>query len=73
MIKVKWFFSSTNYAHERILPKWCELVASLVQRGLLGVKINDDTLHYFQTRKGRGQGDHLSFQHCDRYVGNLKI
>jgi hypothetical protein len=31
-----------------------------VSRGSVGVKVNDDTCHYFQTHKGIRQGDALS-------------
>ena len=35
-------------------------VDSLVQKGSVGVKVNDDTSHYFQTHKGLRQGDSMS-------------
>jgi hypothetical protein len=41
-------------------PEWCELVASYVQGGSVGVKVNDDIGHYFQTRKRLRQDDPLS-------------
>jgi hypothetical protein len=41
-------------------PIWCKLVANFVQGGSVGVKVNDDIGHYFQTRKGLRQGDPLS-------------
>ena len=40
--------------------KWCKLITSFVQGGSVGIKVNDDIGHYFQTRKGIRQGDPLS-------------
>jgi hypothetical protein len=39
---------------------WCRLVADFVQDGSVGVQVNDDIGHYFQTKKGLRQGDPLS-------------
>jgi hypothetical protein len=39
---------------------WCRLVADFVQGGSVGVRVNDDIGHYFQTKKGLRQGDPLS-------------
>ena len=41
-------------------PKWCEWVARFVQGGSVGIRVNDDIGHYFQTLKGLRQGDPLS-------------
>ena len=40
--------------------KWCDLVANFVQGGSVGIRVNDDIGHYFQTHKGLRQGDPLS-------------
>jgi hypothetical protein len=40
--------------------QWCKWIQDLVSRGSVGVKVNDDIGHYFQTHKGRRQGDLLS-------------
>ena len=40
--------------------KWCEWVARFIQGGSVGIKVNDDIGHYFQTLKGLRQGDPLS-------------
>jgi hypothetical protein len=40
--------------------EWCRLVADFVQGGSVGVWVNDDICHYFQTKKGLRQGDPLS-------------
>ena len=41
-------------------PLWCQWIARFVQGGSVGVKVNDDIGHYFQTLKGLRQGDPLS-------------
>jgi hypothetical protein len=40
-------------------PKWCRWIQEFITRGSLGIKVNDDIGHYFQTRKGLRQGDPL--------------
>jgi hypothetical protein len=42
------------------LPLWCEWVARFIQGGSVGIRVNDDICHYFQTLKGLRQGDPLS-------------
>jgi hypothetical protein len=41
-------------------PKWCNWIALFIQGGSVGIKVNDDIGHYFQTLKGLRQGDSLS-------------
>ena len=41
-------------------PKWCEWVARFVQGGSVGIRVNDDIRHFFQTLKGLRQGDPMS-------------
>ena len=38
---------------------WRNQVGSLVQKGSVGIKVNDDMGHYFQTHKGLKQGDSM--------------
>ena len=33
---------------------------TFIQKGSVGIKVNDDTGHYFQTHKGLRQGDPMS-------------
>jgi hypothetical protein len=40
--------------------KWCKLIEQFIKGGSVGIKVNDDIGHYFQTRKGLRQGDPLS-------------
>jgi hypothetical protein len=41
-------------------PKWCKWVDDFISRGSVGIKVNDDIGHYFQTQKGLRRGDPLS-------------
>ena len=41
-------------------PKWCRWVENFISGGSVGIKVNDDIGHYFQTKKGVRQGDPLS-------------
>ena len=40
--------------------KWCEWIASFIQGGHVGIKVNDQIGNNFQTFKGLRQGDPLS-------------
>jgi hypothetical protein len=51
------------------LPNWCERVVRFILSGSVGIRVNDDIGHFFQTLKGLRQGDLLSpIQYCDIYV-----
>jgi hypothetical protein len=54
-------------------PKWCELIKQFVQGGSVGIRINGDTGHYFETRKGLRQGDPLSLILLDIIADMLAI
>jgi len=41
-------------------PVWCKWIEEVVSRENVGVKVNEEICHNFQTRKGLRQGDHLS-------------
>jgi hypothetical protein len=41
-------------------PKWCEWVQRYIEKGSVGIRVNEDIGHYFQTKKGLRQGDPLS-------------
>jgi hypothetical protein len=38
-------------------PKWCRWINNFINQGSMGIKVNDDIFHYFQTQKGLRQGD----------------
>ena len=48
----------TNLENERFLSKRCNWIESFVTG--VGIKVNDDIGHYFQTKKGLHQGDPIS-------------
>jgi hypothetical protein len=58
--KVKWPFLQQALRMKGFLPMWCNLIEQFVKGGSVGIRVNDDIGHYFQTRKGLRQGDHLS-------------
>jgi hypothetical protein len=45
-----------NYSHTMCMkgfdPKWCQWVHEFVSRGSVGIRVNGDIGHYFQTKKG---------------------
>jgi hypothetical protein len=41
-------------------PIWCDIIKHYVQGGSVRFRVNDDTSHNFQTRKGLRQEDPLS-------------
>ena len=57
--KVKWPFLQQVLRMKGFDPLFCEWIKQFVQGGSVGIKVNDDIGHYFQTRKGLKQGDPL--------------
>ena len=58
--KVKWTFLQQAMRMKGFSEAWRSQVDSLFQKGSVGIKVNDDIGHYFQTRKGLRQGDSMS-------------
>lgn len=58
--KVKWSFLQQVMRMKGFDSKWCRWIDEFVSRGSVGIKVNDDIGHYFQTFKGLRQGDPLS-------------
>ena len=58
--KVKWSFLQQTLRMKGFAPEWCKLIEQFVQGGSVGIRVNDDIGHFFQTRKGLRQGDPLS-------------
>ena len=54
--KVKWPFVQQTLRMKGFSPKWCEWIASYIQGGHIGIKVNDQIDDNFQTYKGFGQG-----------------
>ena len=58
--KVNWEFLQQVMRMKGCDPIWCQWIHQFVSRGSVGVKVNDDIGHFFQTRNGLRQGDPLS-------------
>ena len=58
--KVQWPFLQQVLRMKGFDPKWCKWIEHFVSRGSVGIKVNDDLGHYFQTQKGLRQGDPMS-------------
>ena len=58
--KVKWPFLLQTLRKKGFDKKWCDLIQIFLMGGSVGVRVNDNIGHYFQTRKGLRQGDPLS-------------
>ena len=58
--KVKWPFLQQTLRMKGFDPLWCKWIDHFVQGGSVGIRINDDIGHYFQTKKVLRQGDPLS-------------
>src|SRR5215216_2348583 len=58
--KVKWSFLQQALRMKGFDQVWRDQVDSLTQKGSVGIRVNDDIGHYFQTHKGLRQGDPMS-------------
>jgi retron-type reverse transcriptase len=58
--KVNWDFLQKTLRMKGFDPKWCEWIKKYIEKGSVGIRVNDDIGHYFQTEKGLRQGDLLS-------------
>jgi hypothetical protein len=58
--KVKWSFLQQALRMKGFQSLWCEWVTRFILGGCVGIRVNDDIGHYFQTLKGLCQGDPLS-------------
>lgn len=59
--KVKWSFVQQALRMKGFNPAWRQRVQTMVQGGSVGVKVNNDIDHFFQTQKGLLQGDPMSY------------
>ena len=58
--KVNWNFLQQALRMKGFSQKWCQWIESITTGGSVGVQINDEIGHFFQTKKGLRQGDPLS-------------
>jgi hypothetical protein len=58
--KVSWSFLQQAMRMKGFDPKWCRWIHDFVSRGSVGIRVEEDTWHNFQTKKGLRQGDLLS-------------
>jgi hypothetical protein len=50
--KVKWPFVRQVLEMKGFSNKWCQWVDSIIHGGQVGIKINDQVVQNFQTKKG---------------------
>ena len=58
--KVKWPFLQQALRMKGFAPKWAAWIEETTSKGSVGIKVNDNVGHFFQTKKGVRQGDPLS-------------
>jgi len=58
--KVKWPFLQQALLMKGFAPKWAAWIEQTTSKGSVGIKVNDNVGHFFQTKKGVRQGDPLS-------------
>jgi hypothetical protein len=58
--KVDWSFLQQALRMKGLDPKWCEWIQNYIAKESVGIRVNNDIGHYFQTKKGICQGDPLS-------------
>jgi hypothetical protein len=54
--------------------KWCQWIDQIVSGGSVGVMVNDELGHFFQTKKGLKTGGStiaIALQHSGIYVSNF--
>jgi hypothetical protein len=58
--KMNWSFLQQAMHMKGFDHTWCDWVQRYIEKGSVGIRVNDDIGHYFQTKKGLRQGDQLS-------------
>ena len=58
--KVKWPFLQQALRIKGFDQAWRDQVDSIMKKGSVRIRVNDDISHYFQTHKGLRQGDPMS-------------
>jgi hypothetical protein len=54
--KVNWSFVQRTLRMKGFSVVWCRWIEEVVSRGSVGIKVNEEVGHNFQTRKGLRQG-----------------
>jgi hypothetical protein len=54
--KVKWSSLQQTLWMKGFDHKWCDWIKNFVEKGSVGIRVNNDIGHYFQTRNGLRQG-----------------
>jgi hypothetical protein len=50
--KVNWDFLQQALRMKGFDPKWCSWIQNYIEKGSVGIRVNNDIGHYFQTKKG---------------------
>jgi hypothetical protein len=50
--KVNWSFLQQAMRMKDFDSKWCDWVQKYIEKVSVGIRVNDDVGHYFQTKKG---------------------
>jgi hypothetical protein len=50
--KVSWSFLQQAMRMKGFDPKWCRWIHDFISRGSVGIRVNEDTGHNFQTKRG---------------------
>jgi hypothetical protein len=58
--KVNWSFLQQSLRMKGFDPKWSTWIEKFIAKGSVGIRVNNDIVHYFQTKKGLHQGVPLS-------------
>lgn len=58
--KVKWCFLQQTLRMKGFCEIWRKHIDHFIRKGSVGIKVNDDVGHFFQTLKGLRQGDPMS-------------
>jgi hypothetical protein len=58
--KINWSFLQQALRMKGFDPTWCNWIEDFTRKGSVGIRVNNDIGHYFQTQKGLRHGDPLS-------------
>jgi hypothetical protein len=58
--KINWSFIQQTLRMKDFSHKWCQWVASFMEGGHVGIKVDDQVVENFQTKKVLGRGSFIS-------------